>query len=200
MKFFAKVLICVTLLAMAGPFFLKGPDGRPLIDARKFGVSAMSDFFSMFKNLMPGNSTHQIITDSDTEQGEDNPHADLLTMKGDVLYYRWQDENGTWQFTKTRPPEHVTDYIPIVTNVNANLMDSMRQDKIEETLGITKEDVIKHADRVSKDKADDVDLSEELAELGFEDANPLKSIPKILENTRQIQENAKQKQQILDSL
>jgi len=39
-----------------------------------------------------------------------------------------------------------------------------------------------------------------LAELGIEDANPLKAIPKILENTRQIKENSKQKQKVLDAL
>jgi len=147
-----------------------------------------------------GGGTHQIITDETTEDQPNNPHADLITMKGDVLYYRWQDENGTWQFTKTPPPEHVTDYVPIVTNVNANVMDSLNQETIETTLGIHKEDVLTKADRASKDKADEVDLSEELAELGFEDANPLKSIPKILENTRQIQENAKQRNKVLNEL
>lgn len=64
---FIKIMILIVILACAGPFFIEGPDGEPLLT---------------LGDLMPS--------------AADVP--DVLPPEP-VTVYKWQDENGIWQFS-----------------------------------------------------------------------------------------------------
>jgi|TARA_B110000263_G_scaffold245380_1_gene254863 hypothetical protein len=72
-----KVMVFIVILACAGPFFIKGPDGKPLLTIDEI----MAD-------LSPAN----LIPNAVKSAAE--PSAPALTK-----VYRWQDENGVWQFS-----------------------------------------------------------------------------------------------------
>ncbi|MFK8030642.1 MAG: DUF4124 domain-containing protein [Gammaproteobacteria bacterium] len=70
MKLFAKLLVLVLVMALAGPFILKGPNGQPLM--------RVSDVTQKFKAWMGS---------SPAKPGSS------------VELHRWQDENGQWHYS-----------------------------------------------------------------------------------------------------
>ena len=69
-----KILIVVVILACLGPFFIKGPDGEPLMT---------------LDDLRP-----------------EAPELPSVAPAEPVTVYKWQDENGVWQFS-TEPVDGV---------------------------------------------------------------------------------------------
>lgn len=67
-----KIIIFIVILACAGPFFISGPDGEPLMT---------------LDDLMPA-----------------APDVPDIVPAAPVTVYKWQDENGIWQFS-TEPVE-----------------------------------------------------------------------------------------------
>ncbi|MEM9171854.1 MAG: DUF4124 domain-containing protein [Pseudomonadota bacterium] len=80
MKLFIKFLALVVVLALAGPFFIKGPDGQPLWSWQQT-LEAVK--------RAPGNAVKQTI-----------PGA------SEVDVYRWQDADGQWHYSG-EPPEGI---------------------------------------------------------------------------------------------
>ena len=76
-----KLLILIVILACIGPFFIKGPDGQPL--------ATLEDW----KMDLP-DSPMDLLPDSAQESVPDVPEVTEVTE-----VYRWQDENGVWQFS-----------------------------------------------------------------------------------------------------
>ena len=89
MKIFAKLLVLLLILAMAGPFFMRGPDGQPLM--------RISDVTDKIKSWM--NST-----------GKSSPGSP-------VEVHRWQDENGQWHYSDQASGEN-SEVITVDPNVN----------------------------------------------------------------------------------
>lgn len=75
MKLFIKLLLFVVVLALAAPFFMKKPDGTPMLTLQSLGLGAVSNKVSV------------VLPDSRPE----------LPKTAEV--YRWQDENGTWHYS-----------------------------------------------------------------------------------------------------
>lgn len=107
MKLFIKLVSFILVLGLSGPFFLRGPDGRPWLDYREF----LPDFAALSRkarNLavevkeLGGPASDQ----KSSIQTSDKPAA-LLTegqeATGEGLY-RWQDDNGQWHFSDQPPP------------------------------------------------------------------------------------------------
>lgn len=72
-----KLMVFIVILACAGLFFIKEPDGKPLLTIDE-----------LMADLSPAN----LIPDAVKSAAE--PSAPALTK-----VYRWQDENGVWQFS-----------------------------------------------------------------------------------------------------
>lgn len=62
---FIKIVILVVIAACIGPFFIKGPDGKPLLS---------------LDDLKPSGEPESVAP-------------------APVTVYKWQDENGVWQFS-----------------------------------------------------------------------------------------------------
>lgn len=199
MKFFMKLMIFMTFMAFAGPFFLKGPDGRPLMSLSSLGLG---DIVAKFRSIL--NTVQQSNLTDATALTHDAPaeHPDgLVLVSGDQVFYRWQDENGIWQFTSEKPPATASNIEPVITNPNANVIQSLDQKKIDATLGISREPALK-ASRDFDDKQDKTaELSAELEDLGYTGAmNPVEAVPKLLEQTQQIKETMSSRSKVLDNL
>ncbi|MEL6870447.1 MAG: DUF4124 domain-containing protein [Pseudomonadota bacterium] len=97
MKLFVKFLIVVVLLALAGPFFLKGPDGLPLW--------RWQDAVAKFNHWRSGAVSNTVGV--------------VIPEAGSVKVYRWQDEAGQWHFSNEPPANQNADVLLInpATNV-----------------------------------------------------------------------------------
>lgn len=83
LKLFIKLACLATLVAVAGPFILKAPDGRPFLDWREIlPVTNLSvpDLSGWSPDLKPGGGNG-----------------------GKTKIYRWQSDDGSVQFSDTEP-------------------------------------------------------------------------------------------------
>lgn len=77
MNIFIKLLVLLLILACAGPFFIKGPDGRPLMSIDKLKLPELS---------MPSFDISSVAPDAD-EQGDG------------LRVYKWRDEKGVVHYS-----------------------------------------------------------------------------------------------------
>jgi len=104
-------MIFILILGLAGPFIMKGADGRPLMKWQDL----IPDFSSM-KRKVSG-----MLSDvNDTVGGlsGDSNDTEEISDFGKTKVYRWQDENGRWQYSDTPPPSQATETLLINPDVN----------------------------------------------------------------------------------
>lgn len=98
MKLYVKFMLFALVLAMMGPFLLKGSDGRPLVsfdevfsggDEFSQGFGKMLSLLKQFKQF--GSET------LDLEPA--GPEAQVTVMEGKTKVHRWKDAEGVWQFS-----------------------------------------------------------------------------------------------------
>ena len=89
MKLFVKLLVLLLILALAGPFFMRGPDGQPLM--------RLSDVTQRIKSWMSS-----------------GPSA---KPGSPVKVHKWQDENGQWHYSDAAPAQN-SEVITVDPNVN----------------------------------------------------------------------------------
>lgn len=98
-KLFVKLLVLVIVLAMAGPFFIRGSDGQPLISVKDV-------------QFQLGN-TGAVIS---------RQWRKLTTqLRGDakpVPIYRWQDADGNWHYSDEANPDGTSELIYIDPDKN----------------------------------------------------------------------------------
>lgn len=104
MKLFVKLMGLMLVLALAGPFIMKGPDGRPLMEIAdvKAGIARQ---------------WRALTTDVGRAAGNENA--------GQVEIHRWRDENGQWHYSdgdNAAPDAEV-----LMVDPNVNVMDAPRQ-------------------------------------------------------------------------
>ena len=87
----------------------------------KLGLPSLSSLANL-KNIAKG-----------SHSPDDALSALSKTVSGNQLFYKWQDEHGTWQFTATPPPNQ--QYDTIETDPQANLIQSLSQSEIDDALG-----------------------------------------------------------------
>ena len=79
MKLFVKVLCFGLVLALAGPFLMRGPDGEPLYTPAQAWQSLQAS--------LPSLDVPEVLPSEPVE------------------VYRWQDASGQWHFSGTPPAE-----------------------------------------------------------------------------------------------
>lgn len=73
MKLFIKLLMFLVVLALAAPFFMKKPDGSPMLTLQSIGLKSVVDKVDAVKHEVSAPKTAQV--------------------------YRWQDEKGVWHYS-----------------------------------------------------------------------------------------------------
>lgn len=117
MKLMIKCLLLVLVLGLAGPFFLKKPDGTPWMDARQ---------------LLPDVKSWQLSLTRwwrDTKVSVDV--GDGVGSAGKTTVYRWQTPDGSWQFSDT-PPQGVQ-VETVSVDPDRNLIEGVSPQNVEKT-------------------------------------------------------------------
>ena len=190
MKIFVKLMIFLVLFAFVGPYLLMGPDGQMkmlkvkdmLLESFKFSLPSVSDVGS-------GPTTEQMgsmlsWSDSDKFQGPSQLTKEQLTQleiqEQDNIFYRWQDQNGVWQFSKL--PNRNTLNLVVKTDPNANVLQGLSEDQVNIALGraLPEGNSITENNPMAK--------GEELAnEMPLPITVPIAEIPKLIDQAKDVQ-------------
>lgn len=92
MKLFVKFLLFLLVLAFAGQFVVKGPDGKPLMSLDKLFPGKGGSITSIANQAQSAISGGATSTSSEPASG----NSDTV--------YKWKDKNGVWQYTQNPPP------------------------------------------------------------------------------------------------
>ncbi|HET8706286.1 MAG TPA: DUF4124 domain-containing protein [Pseudomonadales bacterium] len=114
MKLFIKFLLFCLVAAFAGQFYVKGPDGKPLMTLEKLlGHKTGSAVASMAKNPSAEGVANAVSGNSDT-------------------IYKWKDKNGVWQFSQTPPPAS-GEAEKVTYNYKQNIIESPKKSEVAST-------------------------------------------------------------------
>ena len=205
MKLFSKLMMFVLVAALAGPFFMKGPNGRPLMTLDDLSLPS---FGLPSKAAGPVEVLSGKESDAWMQWGSGNKSSATLVnatdAEGEVLqearntYYRWKDENGVWQFTKQPNPN--TKNFVMKVDPNANIVQSLSQDSIDKAFG--REPKSEGLSLGGKDKKKNplLDALDDDSSLPFPSSIPIDQIPQLIDQAKGIQELSNEKQKILDKL
>ena len=193
MKLFIKLMLFVVVLAMAGPFFMTGPDGRPLLTLQKLGFPSVSQLKQMVSaarnNIKLPNSATENTTSSTAEASVSPTIAHAARGK---VFYKWQNDQGTWQFSNDPPPSPTT-YQEIYTDPQANIIQSMPKDTIEATLGFSGSESTQHKkSKASGKPAEEIESGLSLTTV------PITQIPKLMEDAKAARQVMDEHQKNLD--
>ena len=108
MRLIMGLCLLALLAAGAAPFFLKGPDGRPLMT---------------LDELMPDASTalddlERTARDAAERFGDEDDHHGEAASDGGAVVHRWQDENGVWHFSSEAPVGRESETLVLDGNIN----------------------------------------------------------------------------------
>lgn len=198
-KLFVKLMLFLLVLALAAPFILKGPDGRPLLSWQDLPGFHWPDF-----NLPQGDESpasapqsqddRQWIRWSKQEGLPFNPDkltpaqlAQLDIRAQDNIYYRWQDGNGVWQYS-TLPNRNTTNFV-VRTDPGANVLQSLPSAQIDRVFG--RDAPADNA--ITKDNPMANGKGLESGLLPVPTTVPVTEIPKLLEQAKNVQKLADQR-------
>ncbi|MCG8668582.1 MAG: hypothetical protein MI867_04145 [Pseudomonadales bacterium] len=143
MKLFVRMMMFMVVLALAGPFLLKGPNGQPLISLKDFNIPDFSLPKAPQEDLSGKEQEAWISWSKDNPQAQ-QPKVYIIDPKSQQpmpqrpgVYYRWKDQNGIWQFS-TKPNPNTANIV-VETDPNANVVQSLSNDKIDSALGRVRE-------------------------------------------------------------
>lgn len=104
MRLFVKLMVIVLIAALAGPFFIKGPDGRPLMTTDDVTASIASSKASLARQWQ------RLTTGAARAAGNDNA--------GKTRVYRWQDADGQWHYSDEPGPDGQSEMMYVDPDVN----------------------------------------------------------------------------------
>jgi len=198
MKLFIKLMIFLVILTVAGPYLLMGPSGMSkLLAFKDLALSRMS--FSMPSLSLPSmKGDDQVsVTDAVAEQWiqwSDNVPAlgpDQLTREQlaqldiqpqDNIFYRWQDENGVWQFSQQ--PNRNTLNLVVRTDPTANLLQGLSEEQIDVAFGRVRTAATTNSIVENNPLAKNQDLD---SSLPVPVTIPVTEIPKLIEQAKDVQ-------------
>lgn len=210
-----KLMGLLLIMAVAAPFILKGPDGRPLMSLDQWrppalpSLPAMPSLRSTFSSN--GDSTAATVSDSPPSPGTSMPEG-FSSSQGFIpdpahpvsaqagIFYRYRDRDGSWTWSDT-PKAGVTNY-RVTTDSNANILPSLGKGSIDRALGRNLPD-----EKPSGEKkviiAGGEDTSGEdkgvLDKLGLTTV-PVKELPGLIQQAKDVRTQAEQRDQALRSM
>ena len=204
-KLFVKLMMFLVILALAGPFILRGPDGQPMLsldDLKLPDVRASLPTVTTAPDtsLLPA-TEKPFIQWSDRENPIFNPDrlsreqlAQLTIKEQANIYYRWQDQNGVWQFSAL-PNRNTLNFV-VKTDPNANVLQSLTQEEIDKVFGR----VSMNENSITKDNPLANGKGLDTGMLPIPATIPLDQIPKLIEQAKDVQKIADQRLKTLENL
>ena len=175
MKTFIKLMALLLIMAIAGPFFIKGPDGRPLMPWPQWRWSTLASVLASVKHLIQPQPGPASVSNS-----EDKDKKSTFTK-----IFKWQDAEGTWHYSDMNTNMSHTSQ-ELYLNPNANVVHLQLPKKTEAEQNKSK-----------------VNNQKTLNSSVIPSTIPLSQVPQLVEQAQQVQglleERQKQYDQLLDA-
>jgi hypothetical protein len=112
-------LLLLLLLAVGAPFFIPGPNGKPLMSFDRV-KRIMSEQFPVARHVDRLNTKAKVKADEISQKLKPSKkpakkpvkkpeNVEVPAEPPPETLYKWRDRNGTWHFTN-RPPEQGVEY------------------------------------------------------------------------------------------
>lgn len=102
-------LVLLLLLAVAAPFFIPGPNGKPLMSFDRV-KRILNDQFPIARQVDQLRTKAKEKASEITKEMQSRKKPEKVeapSEKPPETLYKWRDQNGTWHFTNRPPPEGV---------------------------------------------------------------------------------------------
>lgn len=199
MKLFVKFMIFLVVLALAGPFIMRGPDGQPLMTLKDLEIpdfSLPSSLPSSESESLSGQEQEAWISWSKDAQATQQPKVYVIdpTNQESIaaragVFYRWKDSSGSWQFSNVPNPN--TPNIVVETDPNANILQSLSTDKIDAALGRVKEPMA-----LNTAKTDEI--ANDLPAIPLPTTIPITEVPELINQAKAVQDLMNQRTEMLN--
>lgn len=104
MRWFVRLCIVVVTVALAAPFFISGPGGRPLAS-----IDDIAQWWRQAREQVASRAS--AMTDRARRWGDNE-------ASGPVAVYRWRDASGTWNYSDEAPPGVDAERLYVDPNAN----------------------------------------------------------------------------------
>ena len=195
MKLFVKLMMFLLIMALAGPFIMRGPDGRPLMSLKDLNLPDLSLPTGPPEELTGKEQEAYIAWSKDEGESKsprvyviDPANQEPLVAKAGV-YYRWKDENGVWQFSNLPNPDSPN--IVVETDPDANVLQSLSVDKIDEALGRVKEIETPEGAAGEGEKEDGLNIP-------LPTTIPIAEVPELMNQAKAVQELVNKRTEMLN--
>lgn len=210
-KLFSKLMMLLLVMALAGPFILKRPNGEPMMtlaDLQLPSFSMPASVAELWQRVSGGNDTAQTTpanpipvpaggNEASIQWSKPGamsssfvPAPGVQYQKQEGVFFRYKDSNGVWQFSDT-PQPGVTNYVSNI-DPKANVIQSLSQDKIDHALGRTPPPAPEATGQ--EEKKDDSLLSK----LPLPTTVPVTEIPNLIQQAKDVQTLVNQRTQQLE--
>ncbi|OUS24387.1 hypothetical protein A9Q99_24555 [Gammaproteobacteria bacterium 45_16_T64] len=207
MKLFSKLMMFMLVAALAAPFFLKGPSGRPLMTLSDLNLPSfnVSSKVSGPVETLTGEDQNAWIQWGSGKKGAPKPLQSTIDAEGKSIqaakntYYRWKDSEGVWQFTK-QPNPNAENFLMKI-DPNANIVQSLSQESIDKAFGRVKEPTLALGG-IGKSEIKNPLSLESISEGGipFPSTIPIEQVPQLIEQAKAIQDISNQRDKIVQGL
>ncbi|MEE2730358.1 MAG: hypothetical protein VYA55_06015 [Pseudomonadota bacterium] len=144
MKFVIKLVMFLVVFGLAGPYLLMGPDGmhkllqiKDMIPSLEFSAPSLEDAEDLISSNDSGQPWIQWSGESAAFQQPDQLTREQLAVLDiqpqNNIYYRWQDEDGVWQFSEL--PNRNTLNMVVRTDPDANVLQGLSEEQIDSAFG-----------------------------------------------------------------
>lgn len=195
-KLFNKLLMLMVVLALAGPFILKRPDGQPMMSMKDLNLPAMPSSFGELWQRVIGSVGNSVPSPSGGETAVPTgasinwsnqaalpssfvPQPGVEYPKQEGIFYRYKDAKGVWQFSDT-PQPGTTNFVSSI-DPKANVIQSLNKEQIDTALGRTPPEP--PPDQKKEEKKDDSLLSN----LPLPMTVPVAEIPNLIQQAKDVQ-------------
>lgn len=136
MKFFIKFLLLLLVLGMAGPFFLKRPDGKPWLTMDQVLPNNELPNSESLKSQLSYQlqKTKQWILDA-TPKFTSGSDSESSSGSEATKVYRWKGSDGSWQLSDQPPADGQAEMIMVDPNTNLiqGLSEPVEEEIVEQT-------------------------------------------------------------------
>jgi hypothetical protein len=103
MKKFFLLITLILIGICASPFFIDGPDGKPVMRTETLLPSDHSSLLRHWKN--------QLLLTADMVLKQGKEQLDIPSKEPEI--YRWKDDSGVWQYGDTPPTNVVAEKVSL---------------------------------------------------------------------------------------
>lgn len=194
MKLFVKFMMFMLVLALAGPFVMRGPDGKPLMSLKDLSIPDFSLPGTAPEELSGKEPEAWIGWSKDASEPKKpkvyviDPNSQEPVVAKAGVFYRWKDKDGVWQFSNL--PNPGTPNIVVETDPNANVLQSLSSDKIDKALG--------RAVAMETPEGDEAEDEDKGPDIPLPTTIPITEVPELINQAKAVQDLMNKRTEMLN--